>query len=531
MHRRAFAGTGGRVVSTERTLVVWCPDWPITAAGLGPEYAVVSAGQRVVACSPLARSEGVRRGHRLREAQARCPQLLTAEHDPAREARVFEPIMAAVETLSPVVEIVRPGLLATPTRGPSRYFGGDGALVQQLRTVLAPIPLAQEVGIGLADGRFAATQAARLDLIVPSGQTVDFLADRSIGELDRPDLCNLLLRLGIRTLGQLAALPEVSMAGRFGPDGVEAHRLARGLDARPLVARCPPPDLAVTIELDEPISRADQVAFVAKASADSLVERLEAGALACTSLAVELETEYGEGHRRQWRHDVKFTAAAMVDRVRWQLDGWVGGGGGPFASGRAPTSGVVRLLLEPVEVAPDDGRQAQLWGGETDADRRAARALARVQALLGFDAVTTAVLSGGRRPGDRALVLPWGESLPVDIAGTGPGQAPPPWPGHHPAPTPTAVLPTPVPVIVLDGGRQPVVVTERGELTAVPALLIMGSRQHAIAQWSNPWLIDERWWDSASHVRQADLQLVTDDGTAWLATHQRGQWALTARYD
>ena len=63
-----------------RTLVVWCPDWPVVAAGLPPgtPVAVVHAN-RVVACSPAARDDGVRRGQRRREAQGRCPTLEVVE--------------------------------------------------------------------------------------------------------------------------------------------------------------------------------------------------------------------------------------------------------------------------------------------------------------------------------------------------------------------------------------------------------------------------------------------------------------------
>ena len=43
-----------------RTLVVWCPDWPITAAGCTPaEPAAVFHANRVVACSEAAREQRV----------------------------------------------------------------------------------------------------------------------------------------------------------------------------------------------------------------------------------------------------------------------------------------------------------------------------------------------------------------------------------------------------------------------------------------------------------------------------------------
>ena len=97
-----------------RTLMVWCPDWPVVAAeivdGVPASGAVVVLhGNRVLACSEAARADGVRRGLRRREAQSRCPQLVVVEHDPGRDARAFEPVVAAVEEVAVGVEVIRAG--------------------------------------------------------------------------------------------------------------------------------------------------------------------------------------------------------------------------------------------------------------------------------------------------------------------------------------------------------------------------------------------------------------------------------------
>jgi protein ImuB len=115
-----------------RTLVAWCFDWPVAAAGvpLDQPVAVVHAN-RVVACTPAARAEAVSVGLRRRDAQARCPELVVVVDDPARSARTFEPVAAALEELTPRLAVVQPGCVALPTRGPSRYHGGDVALAEQ----------------------------------------------------------------------------------------------------------------------------------------------------------------------------------------------------------------------------------------------------------------------------------------------------------------------------------------------------------------------------------------------------------------
>src|SRR3954466_7458026 len=420
-----------------RTLVVWCPDWPVVAAGFTAEVPVaVVHANRVMACSAAARAEGVKRGLRRREAQGRCPGLTVVEHDPASAARAFEPVVAAVEAFAPGVEVVRPGVCAVATRGPSRYFGGDDALCAKVSATVEAI--ANTAGLaGVADGKFAAELAARQATVVPRRGSRAFLASFPVACLDRSGpgptsgpgadrraLFELLVRLGIRVLGDLAALPAATVLARFGADGALCHRLARGLDQPPPAGRTPPPDLVVTAELDPPADRVDMAAFAARALAAELHQRVAALGLACTRIRIEAETEHGESLSRLWRHDGALAAGAMAERVRWQLDGWITAG--------TTTAGLTLLRLAADEVAPDDGRQLGFWGGEAVADERAGRALARLPGMLGPDAVGTAVGGGGRSPDEQVRLVPWGDprepALPRGPVRSPAGTEVPPWP-------------------------------------------------------------------------------------------------------
>ena len=220
------------------------------------------------------------------------------------------------------------------------------------------------------------------------------------------DLVDVLGRLGLRTLGAVAAVGEGDVAGRFGADGVVAWRLAAGLDERPPRTEAPPPDLAARIELDPPVERVETAAFVARGLADELAGRLAGRGLACTRLLVAAETEHGERLERLWRGDgaggaAALSAGAIADRVRWQLDGWLrllGTGG--------PTAGITLLELVPDEVAPARGRQLGFWGGSPDAVDRVVRAVARVTGLLGPEAVSSPERRGGRDPGADVALVP-----------------------------------------------------------------------------------------------------------------------------
>ena len=151
-----------------------------------------------------------------------CPELLE-EGAKGEEARRFARVLARAGELCPWVHPVRLGVGALPARGPARFFGGEEAVVSRLAGTVG-----EEAAIGVADGLFAAVLAARAGLIVPPGGTADFLAPWSVATLARPDLAVTLQRLGVTTLGQLAALPAASVSDRFGADAAACHAVARG---------------------------------------------------------------------------------------------------------------------------------------------------------------------------------------------------------------------------------------------------------------------------------------------------------------
>ena len=392
---------------------------------------------------------------------------------------------------------------------PGQVFRGEEALAEKITQALAGRGVACRTGV--ADGMFAAQLAARMGrngVVVPPGGARRFLAPYPVGLLEDPELTGLLARLGIYTLDHFAALPARDVLARFGVVGAIAHRLARGLEPRPLVPRPPSADLSAEMEFDPPALQAEPVVFAGKALADRLFALLAGRGLACVRVEVQVGFTGGRIYSRLWRHDGLLSSLAVAERVRWQLDGWrtgervagervAGEGpGGERVAGEGPggalaawqhrgepaderlairppaddaddgvsRGGIMVLRLIPDQIVPNKGTQLGLWGEALVSDR-VARAAARVQSLLGHEAVSRPVLAGGRGPGEQVTLVPFGDSraprLPADR----------PWPGRIPAPSPITVYPAPLPASVTCASGEPVAVTGRAAISAPPARL------------------------------------------------------------
>lgn len=537
------ADASGRLIVAFRLGVLWCPNWAVVAAQAGfDEPVAVLHGNRVVAHSLAAGREGIVVGQRRRQAQACCPHLRLVAHDPDGDARRFEGIVTAIAALIPRVEVTEPGMLSFLAKGPSRYFGGEAAMAERMTTlagsttedVCSALAAVGGFGMGVADGRFAATIAARQaagrgsPMIVPSGveATADFLARlpvhllASVAGLD-DDFVELLQRLGIRHLGELAALSGADVLARFGRQGEFAHRIASGGDDRPPDTVEPPSGLVALQVLDDPAHHVDTLVFICRQLADQLTSALSADGKVCTRLVITAETDHSERNERLWYRSTGLSAAAMVERARWQLDAWV--------NSAALSAGVTMLRLEPIEVRSDDGVQLGLWGGRTQADEWAARAVARLATLAGAEQVLVPAATGGRLPGD---AFAWVSAVTADLADPGQRLTPcdGPWPGSLPSPSPAAVYAEPSLIDVLDDVGRPVKVTGRGAVSAAPSTVKRGTTTEPVVSWAGPWPLEERWWDATRSRRSARFQLLTASGSLMLVCLERQRWWLIGDY-
>ncbi|MCW2830002.1 MAG: polymerase, partial [Aeromicrobium sp.] len=166
-----------------------------------------------------------------------------------------------------------------------------------------------------------------------------------------------------------------------------------------------------------------------------------------------------------------------------------------------------------------------LFGGGPD--ERVERGVARVQSIVGHEAVVSITVQGGRGPGERRLLTPWGERPMAARA------AALPWPGSLPPPAPATVFAEPQQAMVVGAEGQSIGVTGRGVVTGEPARFraAAGRDWQPVASWAGPWPVDDQWWDEAASRRLARFQVVGVDGSAFLMIVEGGHWWTEAQYD
>lgn len=451
---------------------------------------------RLVALSRNARKYRLQPGMTLAQARSILPGLLARPRDPACERSALEAFGEALGRLTPRYELVPSGMAYLDLSGCLDRFEGEQperGFALALEKEVNRTGLTAQVGI--ASSKLAARIAAQEarpggPWIVPAGKEAEFLAPLPLARLDPVfEVAQTLLGWGIRTVGQLAQLPLDEVTSRLGEVGRQLAWQARGWDPHPLIPFEPSPVLAEGISLEWPLTSLEPFLFVARPALDRLLARLEAEALGCSRLELELELEPAGRDRRSLdlpapTRDRK----TLLELVRWNLEARPPGaaisGFTFFAIPDRPRSAQLHLFAPP-ELAPD----------------QLATTLARLFAWLGADRVGSPRPTGEHSPGSFNLV-PF---------------SPPPARGPRPAPHPPAragLLPVrclrpPIPLEVeLDQDSRPCSLTPTSPAlpetagktpkTGPPPPCLQGRIRVA----SGPWWLEERWWEDKGVVRE-----------------------------
>jgi protein ImuB len=382
-------------------------------------------------------------------------------------------------------------------------LGHEGRLAQRL------LALANRCGygtarVGIADSAiaaFAATVRWNRWRIIQSGRDAEFLAPFPVALLDLDeDLVGTLAALGIATVGQLAALEPGEVEARFGPEGLAAHRLARGLDARgPATPRDDTLPL-VEVELGGPVATAEPLLFVLKGALATLGTALRGKGLAARELAVALALDDGSRAERAVRPARPTSHAdVLFDHCRAALEHW------PLPEP------VVGVALRAAVTVPAAGEQGNLLAPRWADPAALEAAFDRIRSKEGHDAVAVPQACDGHLPEDAGS---WNATRPSGRALAEHGlQAVPrraehglqavPRRAEHLQAVPkgcwreTATIP-PSPAVALRRLGVPESIRVRLGRAGLEALK-HGDTWHDIASWSGPERLTPRWWSHSGH--------------------------------
>ena len=375
---------------------------------LAPE----AGGAQVVGeVSAAAEAHGVLAGMRLGEALTRCPELRLVPPDPDGVRGLWNVLLDRLEGIGAGVESDRAGQAFFEAGGLVGIHGGqlEGVLAAARRALSGRDGGGAGRGakLGAAPSRFSAYCAAlrarprRAAEVVGAGAVRAFLAPLPVRLLrSRPELAGLpetLERLGIRTLGELAALPAPAMAERFGHPGLLALDLAQGRDTR-LEPRRPAEPVVERLALPEAAS-GPQLEHALELLIARLLARPERRGRSLRSLA--LSARFVEGGT--WRTAVTLRQAS-ADPARLKLVLVLKLGELPVP---AETLGVEVEAFGPP--AREQARLVEERGSEDDRRARIGEAVRQARQAAGSEAALR-VLSidpGSRLPERRTVLAPF----------------------------------------------------------------------------------------------------------------------------
>ena len=357
---------------------------------------------RVVAATRTVRKSGVRPGMTLPQARALLPGLVARARDEECERAAREALLEVAESFSPRVEDGGEGLAYLDVTGLERMFPAEDLAASERAAGEAMVAAGDAAGVpvwvGIAAGKLAARVAAEegsVPTVVPAGDEAGFLASLPLHRLcPEVRLASTLESWGVRSVGDLARLPEAEVSSRLGVAGRRLLVTARGEDAQPLTPWRPPPSFREGMDLEWPLVALEPFLFVARAALERLCLRLEAQGFACRRLELELRLE-PEGHDRRSLQLPAATADAKVLLTLVRLD----------LEARRPGAAVAGFAFEAHPHEPR-GSQLSIFGPEALAPDRLATTIARLFTLLGPDRVGSPRAPDGHRP-ERLELVPY----------------------------------------------------------------------------------------------------------------------------
>lgn len=488
---------------------VWFPSWPLQrVASTHPEvksqavivYTGTNGSARVTACSKLAKAQGVRISMPLAEAQALCgdPSTLHLEpDDPAADRECLRNVAERCEKFTPLFGIEnneRPECLVLDVTGSVPLWGTStkllNALVEELlqqgfqpRVAMAPTfgaawaaahywANAERHPVLEIDGAKESTSETPLATKTRDEEALaQMLARLPLAALRLPaSVVTLLEELGVRTIGELRALPRSSLPSRFGPTLIQRLNQALGIEPE-LWTRVEPRQPLVASWIGEyPLAGDDELRCVCEDRLQSLMPRLEQRREGIRQLLCRARVPGGQ--TQEWCLDFTAPVTSVPHALNMLALQW---------ERQQPKCDIIAVHVEITQYDSLQWRSRNLFGEylDGDNDRSLRELIDRLSNRLGREAVLRAELLPEVHPERSVAYQPFAEST-TSATSTSSTKRQRPW----------RLLTEPQPIPVSRAGPE-----------GAPLSFGWNQTEHRVIRSWGPERIETGWWHDAPIAR------------------------------
>jgi protein ImuB len=348
--------------------------------------------------------------------------------------------------------------------------------------------------------------------VVVTGEVAAALSPLPLGLLrqltgDAVRVFDAAQRWGIRSIGEFAALPPDEITARFGVGGLALHRLACGIDPRPLSPDPGVPRFVQSLELEWPIDTLEPLSFVLARLLEPLSQALERADRGAAALRVDLRLVDKTTHARMLQLPAPMRDPRVL-RTLLALD----------LESHPPSAGIDVVTIE-IDPAPARIIQFSLLERAVPAPETLATLMARLHALVGEDRCGAPALLDTHRPDGFAMqCFAPGEQRRASAATT---------PGREARDVRG--------LLCIRRFRPPVairVAVERGRPTQV-AIDRKGMPGGRVVQAAGPWRSSGAWWEAASRWDRDEWDVAFHDGPVCRIYQDRetGHWFMDGLFD
>jgi len=446
-----------------------------------PEPFAVEERHCVFACDRKAFARGVRAGMAVSASLAFAPRLRVVPRDPAAETEALLGVAGWAAQFTPGVALEFPDGVLLEVSGSLKLFGGLEPLLERLRRGLAEMGWSATLaGAPTPRAAFWLALAGKQKFIGSMVELEPALAVSPVEVLRCGDeTLEALEAIGVRTLGELRALPREGVARRFGQELLDELDRALGRLSDPRNFFVPPERFRAAIELSAEVTQAEALLFAARRLIVQLAGFLAARSGGVQRFVLRLKhrdraTEVAIGLVAPSR-DAEHFALLLRERL----------------SSLALAEPVREITLQADDVVPLPGRNLGLLLEQGKPAGNWEHLVERLRARLGTDAVYGLVLRAEHRP-ERAVSAGEPDSKPLH----------------------------------LNFGERPFWLLDRpkplAEVSAVP------NHEGPLELLAGPERIESGWWDGDDIARDYFVARMQSEALVWIYRERRGEggWYL-----